>query len=389
MKIEEFNKDNIIVDKRDGREDKYNIQKIYNALLKCGVENINIGKVLDDVEVNIIGRLNDNHIDVEKIHDIVEQSLKSNGLIKEYHEYYSYRRERSRVRQTKSDLIKVVNKLAVTTDRDNANVGGNFSAKLLRIASETSKVANLATMPKDLAKYHENGYYHIHDLDSYNLTSNCLHNDTLEILKRGFNTGYGTINPPKRITSAAALACIIIQSLQNDFFGGQSCVDFDNAMGYYVPMTKDDIENQLTVAKSYMPKDEYDKLVNDMLNKAIHQAMQNVVYNLNTMHSRAGSQVPFSSLNIGLPNDDNSALVCLILLEEYDKGMGKGEQCIFPNIIFAVKDGINKKPGDPYYYLYEKACEVSGRHMNPTFMNVDSKINMELWSRGIRPAIMG
>ena len=126
-----------------------------------------------------------------------------------------------------------------------------------------------------------------------------------------------------------------------------------------------------------------------MLNEQIHQAMQNVCYNLNTMHSRAGSQVPFSSLNIGLPETPEAAIICMALLEEYDKGMGKGEQMIFPNIIFRVKSGINKHKSDPYYYLYEKACDVASRHMNPTFMNIDSKINMELWNQGITPAIMG
>lgn len=117
--------------------------------------------------------------------------------------------------------------------------------------------------------------------------------------------------------------------------------------------------------------------------------MQGIVYNLNTMHSRAGSQVPFSSINIGIPRCDDAALVCKVFLEEYEKGLGKGEQPIFPNIIFRVKDGVNKKPQDPYHYLFELACRVASKRMNPTFMNLDADFNKKYYDKGIVPATMG
>lgn len=118
--------------------------------------------------------------------------------------------------------MKAIKNIGIETDRDNANVGNNFSSKLLRIASESNKWHNLYNMPKYLAKAHEVGEVYFHDLDSYNLTTNCLHIPTGEVLSKGFNTGYGTIKPPKRIESAAELSCILLQSTQNDMFGGQS-----------------------------------------------------------------------------------------------------------------------------------------------------------------------
>lgn len=268
-------------------------------------------------------------------------------------------------------LLEKIEAIGVQTDRDNANVGNNFSAKLLRIASEANKEYILRNVLRsDLRELHEDGTLYYHDLDSFNLTINCLHIPTGEILEKGFNTGYGFIRPPKNIMSASALSCILLQSTQNDMFGGQSHVDFDNDMAKYVALTKDEIGEE-------------------GLEKAIRKAMKSVVYNLNTMHSRAGSQVPFSSINLGLPNSKDSALICKIFLEEYDKGLGNGEQPIFPNIIFRVKDGVNKKPEDPYYYLFKLACDIASRRMNPTFMNIDSSFNKPWYNRGILPATMG
>jgi ribonucleoside-triphosphate reductase len=123
--------------------------------------------------------------------------------------------------------------------------------------------------------------------------------------------------------------------------------------------------------------------------QSVHQAMQGVVYNLNTMHCRAGSQVPFSSINIGLPDNDDAALVCEAFLKEYEKGLGKGEQPIFPNIIFRVKAGVNRNPEDPYYYLFQLACRVAAKRMNPTFMNIDADFNKEYYDLGYKPATMG
>ena len=283
--------------------------------------------------------------------------------------------------------MKVIKKIGVETDRDNANVGNNFSSKLLRIASESNKWHNLYNMPKHLAKAHELGELYFHDLDSYNLTTNCLHIPTGEVLSRGFNTGYGTIKAPKRIETAAELSCILLQSTQNDMFGGQSHPDFDNDMVQFVEPTRNEIREELL--ELGIEEKRLDDLVEKKLRSRIHQAMQGVVYNLNTMHSRAGSQVPFSSVNLGIPNSNDAALICEIFLREYEKGLGKGEQPIFPNIIFRVKKGVNREQDDPYYYLFKIACEVASKRMNPTFMNIDADFNKEYYDKGYIPATMG
>ncbi|NLI89006.1 MAG: anaerobic ribonucleoside-triphosphate reductase [Epulopiscium sp.] len=377
--------------KRDGRKVKFDETKIQNAILLSANEldlELDTGKITGLVTEKIKD-LGLEEIDVEQIQDLIENTLDDLDLNHVAVAYSNYRKERTRLRDIKSDLMRSVHNIGIETDRDNANVGNNFSSKLLRIASETNKWHNLSKIPKELAKYHEIGDLHFHDLDSYNLTTNCLNIDTGDLLKRGFNTGYGTITPPKRIETAAELSCILLQASQNDMFGGQSHVNFDNDMAPYVKLTRDEIIKEFELLLSTMTKEEFDTFVEQKLHKRVHQAMQGVVYNLNTMHSRAGSQVPFSSLNIGIPHSDDAALICESFLLEYEKGLGKGEQPIFPNIIFRVKDGVNREEGDPYFYLYEIACKVAAKRMNPTFMNLDADFNKEYYDKGILPATMG
>ncbi|WP_125154589.1 anaerobic ribonucleoside triphosphate reductase [Clostridium rectalis] len=378
--------------KRDGRKVAFNSSKITNAIKGASDE---IGYILKESEVidltqKILTKLEDinsEEISVESIQNIVQDTLLYNDYKEIGIAYSNYRNERTKIRDIKSDLMKAIEKIGVETDRDNANVGNNFSSKLLRIASESNKWHNLGVMPKHLAKAHENGDLYYHDLDSYNLTTNCLHIPTKEILTNGFNTGYGYIRPPKRIESACELSCILLQSTQNDMFGGQSHPDFDNDMASFVEPTRREIRHELEELgiEEEIVKEQVEK----RLKKNISQAMQGIVYNLNTMHSRAGSQVPFSSINIGIPYTKDAALVCEIFLKEYEKGLGKGEQPIFPNIIFRVKEGVNKNPKDPYYYLFDLACKVASKRMNPTFMNIDSDFNLEYYKKGYMPATMG
>lgn len=165
-----------------------------------------------------------------------------------------------------------------------SNVGNNFSSKLLRIASESNKWHNLSMMPKELAKAHENGDLYFHDLDSYNLTINCLHIPTKEVLERGFNTGYGTIKKPKRIETAAELSCILLQSSQNDMFGGQSHADFDNDLAVFIEPTRKEIRNELI--ELGIDDKKIEAITEKKLKDRVHQAMQGIVYNLNTMHVR-------------------------------------------------------------------------------------------------------
>lgn len=377
--------------KRDGRKVKFDESKIQNALSLSANElnlTLDIDKITSLVTENI-ANLEVEEIGVETIQDLIESTLDSLDLNHVTVAYSNYRKERTRLRDIKSDLMHAVHKIGIETDRDNANVGNNFSSKLLRIASETNKWHNLSKIPKHLAKLHEVGDLHFHDLDSYNLTINCLNIDTGQLLDNGFNTGYGTINSPKRIETAAELSCILLQASQNDMFGGQSHVNFDNDLAPYVKLTREEIITEFEALLSTMSEEEFGAFVKQKLNKRVHQAMQGVVYNLNTMHSRAGSQVPFSSLNIGIPQSEDAALICESFLLEYDKGLGKGEQPIFPNIIFRVKEGVNREKDDPYFYLYTLACKVAAKRMNPTFMNLDSDFNKKYYDQGILPATMG
>ena len=382
----------LYVVKRDGREVEFNTDKIRNAIKKASNE---VGESLKESEVLIciqrvikyIEESQKEKVSVEEVQNLVEKALVDSGHTNIEKAYSAYRRERTRIRDIKSDLMKVIKKIGVETDRDNANVGNNFSSKLLRIASESNKWHNLYNMPKHLAKAHELGELYFHDLDSYNLTTNCLHIPTGEVLSRGFNTGYGTIKAPKRIETAAELSCILLQSTQNDMFGGQSHPDFDNDMAQFIEPTRNEIREELL--ELGIEEKRLDDLVEKKLRSRIHQAMQGVVYNLNTMHSRAGSQVPFSSVNLGIPNSNDAALICEIFLREYEKGLGKGEQPIFPNIIFRVKKGVNREQDDPYYYLFKIACEVASKRMNPTFMNIDADFNKEYYDKGYIPATIG
>lgn len=382
----------LYVVKRDGREVEFNAEKIGNAIKSAAAEigvNLKTSKTLDIVQkvIKYIEMSGDSRITVEQVQNLVEKALKDSELNDVVLAYQNYRKERTKVREIKSDLMRAISKIGVETDRDNANVGNNFSSKLLRIASESNKWHNLASMPKHLSKGHEIGDLYYHDLDSYNLTTNCLHIPTREILENGFNTGYGTINAPRRIETAAELSCILLQSTQNDMFGGQSHPDFDNDMAVFVAPTREEIIGELKELE--VPAEKIEELAEKRLRKRIHQAMQGVVYNLNTMHSRAGSQVPFSSINLGIPESEDAALVCEIFLLEYERGLGKGEQPIFPNIIFRVKEGVNRETEDPYFYLYELACRVAAKRMNPTFMNIDADFNKKYYDMGITPATMG
>lgn len=377
--------------KRDGRKASYCRDKIQNAIRRSASDSnlvLDVEKITNEVEKRIYDS-SCYEITVEQIQDLIEQTLDDLELSTVKNTYANYRKERTRIRDLKSELMDTVHAIGIETDRDNANVGNNFSSKLLRIASETNKWHNLSTMPKHLAKLHELGDLYYHDLDSYNLTTNCLHIDTGAMFEQGFNTGYGTIKKPKRIETAAELSCILLQSSQNDMFGGQSHVNFDNDMAPYVDYTRTEIIEEYKPLLDIMNEDAFKNFVEKKLNTRVHQAMQGIVYNLNTMHSRAGSQVPFSSLNIGIPDSSDAALVCEAFLLEYEKGLGKNEQPIFPNIIFRVKKGVNREVNDPYYYLFKLACRVAASRMNPTFMNIDADFNLHYYEKGILPATMG
>ncbi|MGE5632767.1 MAG: anaerobic ribonucleoside-triphosphate reductase [Caulobacteraceae bacterium] len=344
--------------KRDGRVVDFTKEKITSAIFKAarqvGGEDYETAENLTERVISYLYKhIKDEIPDVETVQDAVEKVLIETGHAKTAKTYILYRSKRTRIRETKSELMDIVKDILVETSRENANVGNSPSAKMLQIASAASKHYYLNNViPEEMSRAHINGDIHIHDLDYYGKTLNCLQIDLTSILLNGFNTGYGYIRPPKRISSATAQAAIILQSNQNDMFGGQSFPHFDRSIGEVIR-----------------------KLCPDTTEDEIFQAMEGLVYNLNTMHSRAGAQVPFSSINLGTDITPEGRKVSEAMLKAFDKGLGKGESPIFPNLVFRLKEGINMNPEDPNYDLFQLAMDVSSRRMNPTFSFMDASFN--------------
>lgn len=346
--------------KRDGRIVDFTKEKITGAIFKAarqvGGEDYETAENLTERVISYLYRHNESDIpDVETVQDAVEKVLIETGHAKTAKAYILHRSKRTRIRETKSELMDVVKDILVETSRENANVGNSPSAKMLQIASAASKYYYLNNViPEEMSKAHLNCDVHIHDLDYYGKTLNCLQIDLESLLMNGFNTGYGYIRPPKRISSATAQAAIILQSNQNDMFGGQSFPHFDKSMA--------------AVIRTQCP---------DTDEEEIFQAMEGLVYNLNTMHSRAGAQVPFSSINIGTDTTTEGRMVIRAMLNAFDKGLGKGESPIFPNLVFRLKAGVNLNPEDPNYDLFRLAMDVASRRMNPTFSFMDASFNKQ------------
>jgi ribonucleoside-triphosphate reductase len=342
------------IQKRDGRIVPFDIDKITAAILKSaqsvGGHDEKTARELAEKVVDYLKR--DQKIalpSVEEVQDAVEKVLIENGHARTAKAYILYRDRRTRIREGKTELMDAVAEILVETSRENANVGNSPSAKMLQIASAASRQYYLSRLiPEEMAQAHRSGDIHIHDLDFYAKTLTCVQIPLGKLLHNGFNTGHGYIRPPRRIGSAAALAAIILQSSQNDMHGGQSFAHFDRDMADFA---------------SGVDEDE------------IFQAMEGLVYNLNSMHSRAGAQVPFSSINLGTETSEPGRAVTRNLLLAYEKGLGRGETPIFPNIIFRVKSGVNFNPGDPNYDLFQLAMRVSATRMNPTFSFMDAPFN--------------
>ena len=272
--------------------------------------------------------------------------------------------------------------------RDNANINGDTAmGAMLQYGANTAKEYYLDTMiDPDIAKMHREGYIHIHDLDFYGWTTTCTQIELRKLFKGGFDTGHGHLREPKSIGSYAALAAIAIQSNQNDQHGGQSIVDFDYAMGDGVRLTYErylreafEIRSALTNRIDYVWQEEYalKKTIRDT-----YQAMEGLIHNLNTMHSRAGAQVPFSSINYGMDTRWEGRLAIEQLLLATEAGLGNGETPIFPIQIFRVKEGVNYNPGDPNYDLFKLAIKVSAKRLFPNFSFIDAPFNLQYYKPG-------
>ena len=272
--------------------------------------------------------------------------------------------------------------------RENANINGDTSmGSMLQIGANVSKEFYLEHMvPADAAKAHRNGDIHIHDLDFYGWTTTCTQIELLKLFEDGFDTGHGHLREPKSIRSYAALAAIAIQSNQNDQHGGQSVVDFDYAMAKGVRWTYDRMcKKYQTIAEDTNIENPADWIRKHAMDETVHetyQAMEGFVHNLNTMHSRAGAQVPFSSINYGMDTSWEGRLAIEQLLLATEAGLGHGETPIFPIQIFRVKEGINYNPGDPNYDLFRLAIRVSAKRLFPNFSFVDAPFNKQYYKEG-------
>ena len=358
--------------------------------------------------------------------------------------YILYRAERSRIREMNTRLMRVyediTNKSSIESDikRENANINGDTAmGAMLKYGSEGAKEFNMMFMLKpEHAEAHRCGDIHIHDMDFLTLTTTCCQIDLIKLFDGGFSTGHGHLRAPKDIRSYAALACIAIQANQNDQHGGQSIVNFDYAMADGVRITfrknyrdnlaralellegnldaeaearriLDEIEAEAGLVPTLVPDDSYRAAEAEKLSalgagaeeiahiqgfaqrraeketdKATYQAMEALIHNLNTMNSRAGAQVPFSSINYGMDTSPEARMAIRNLLESTQAGLGNGETPIFPIQIFRVKEGVNYNPGDPNYDLFKLACKTSAKRLFPNFSFQDAPFNLKYYKSG-------
>ena len=380
---------------------------------------------------------------VEEVQDTVERVLIEKGFVRTAKAYILYRAERSRVREMNTRLMKVFEDIAykdaIDSDikRENANINGDTAmGSMLKFGSEGSKqFYDMFVLNPAHAEAHREGDIHIHDLDFLTLTTTCCQIQLSTLFKDGFSTGHGVLREPNDIASYSALACIAIQANQNDQHGGQSIVDFDYGMAPGVSKTfkkrfrdnlsralclKFNVENADEEARNVLSAIEEEtglfptlqeneaikaalseklgkwaaedtaREVFDFAQKyavketrrATYQAMEALVHNLNTMNSRAGAQVPFSSINYGTDTSPEGRLVMEQILLATEAGLGRGETPIFPIQIFRVKEGVNYNPGDPNYDLFRLAIRVSAKRLFPNFSFLDAPYNLQYYKPG-------
>lgn len=434
--------------KRDGREAKFDVEKISNAIYKAaealgGSDKTMADELADSVVEYVENNLGIKKPDVEQLQDAVEKILVDSGHTRTAKEYILYRAKRSRIREMNTTLMKAYEELTFKSAKDNnakrenANIDGDTAmGTMLRYGSEGAKrFYDMFILEPKHAEAHKSGDIHIHDLDFLTLTTTCCQIDLLKLFKNGFSTGHGFLREPNDIASYSALACIAIQSNQNDQHGGQSIPNFDFCMAPGVVKTYkkkfianiaaglsmicDDIDSKTNaknivndiklennIEPSLTNSDEYSvfliKKLQDKMNdedakrcvkhiiknseaetdRATYQAMEALIHNLNTMHSRAGAQIPFSSINYGTDDSAEGRMVVKNLLLAEEVGLGDGETPIFPIHIFKVKEGINYNKDDKNYDLFKLACRVSAKRLFPNFSFLDAPFNIKYYKEG-------
>lgn len=435
--------------KRDGRVVLYDEGKIASAILKA-MEAAQEGDasqaaaVANAVEAALEERCGAQPPQIEQIQDEVESQLMQMGFDNAAKKYILYRASRTRVREMNTRLMKVFDELthadATASDmkRSNANIDGDTPmGTMLQYGSEAAKdYYDKYLLTPEQSRAHREGWIHIHDFDFYALTTTCCQIDLLKLFKGGFSTGHGFLREPNDIQSYSALACIAIQSNQNDQHGGQSIVNFDYGLapgvaktykkqyavnifkslellapeaGVTLQQVKDTLRAieaeqglrpQLATDMDYLRAETEAltplvggdiakkaqafalKETEKETEKATYQAMEALIHNLNTMHSRAGAQTPFSSINYGTDISPEGRMVMRNVLLATDAGLGHGETPIFPIQIFRVKEGVNYNPDDPNYDLFQLSCKVSAKRLFPNFSFIDSPFNLQYYKPG-------
>lgn len=434
--------------KRDGRTVKFDVKKIAEAIYKAaaalgGKDKDTAMYLAGQVELYLAQIRRNDTPTVEQIQDAVEKVLIENGHARTAKEFILYRAERTRVRNMNTRLMKIYEDLtfkdAADNDikRENANIDGDTAmGTMLKYGSEGSKqFYEMFVLKPEHADAHRNGDIHIHDLDFLTLTTTCCQIDIEKLFKNGFSTGHGFLREPNDIQSYAALACIAIQSNQNDQHGGQSIPDFDYGMAggvkktyrklYWKNMGKmldilhdleDGVDRAMDIGAQILEKqgifpiladdngykeaekqylselcDEVQverlqqratRYANKEIRRATYQAMEAFVHNLNTMHSRAGAQIPFSSINYGTDTSPEGRMVTENILLATEAGLGNGETAIFPIHIFKIKEGVNYNQQDPNYDLFKLACKVSAKRLFPNFSFIDAPFNLQFYQEG-------
>ena len=409
--------------KRDGKVANFDPEKITEAIAKAGLvteefKHDRAKQLADKVVRRAEETIKQRVPNVEQIQDIAEQVLMESSFKRTAKEYITYRQERNRIREAKSNLMNIYRTIAVAdasedsdVKRGNANVDGNSAmGKMLQFGAEGSKIFTKSLLMKpEFAAAHDNGEIHVHDLDFYATgTLTCCQTDPFRLFEDGgFNTGHGHLRTPNSIGSYGALAAIILQANQNEQHGGQSIPNFDYAMApgvdksfrkalkrgveRYEKFTGKDLKAKIPEDLQYGDEKALKKLklpeavveaANEDVERQTFQAMEGFIHNLNTMHSRAGAQVPFTSINFGTDTTPSGRLVSKCLLQATENGLGHGETPIFPISIFKVKEGVNYNPEDPNYDLFKRSMEVSAKRLFPNFVFIDAPFNLEGYKPG-------
>ena len=382
--------------KRDGRTQEFSRDKIYDAVYQAAsrVSEDDAAEIAEDISECVELFISNWTVDVtvDNIHNIVEDFLmdKHKDVAKEY---ITYRHDRTSIRESNSDLMKTIEALSIEMNKDNANTNNSAASKMYGIAEAANKRYVLSKLLKPIhTENHRKGKVYINDLGYYDKTFNCFFNPISQMLSNGFNNGVGRIRSPKRIGSAMALVAIILQSSQNSLFGGQGVVSFDTDLVPYVEREFDYWLNhwnsfgykcKSSDEATYQACEALDYAM-ERTEAAVYQACEAFVYNMNTMRSRSGAQVTFSSVNFGTDTSEFGRMISRNLLKAFMAGLGDGENPVFPNLCFRVKSGVNLEPGTPNYDLFQLAIECVGLRIQPRFVFADSPANI-----GTTAAAMG